>query len=564
MRNAAANIGLALLAGLSPRGGAAAMMLETPAAAHFEASPWFDWGWHGAYPRQSYRSFGAQSPKPNLLRRSDECDGSGLVFVEPRGVYVEAPGPVILDNDGNLVWTETRWGQAVDLKVQRYRNHDYITFWHGTEGAPNADGGYVMLDQSYQIYKTIRPVGNFDGDAHEFRITADGTALLSIRKEARAPATGDAIYDSIFQEIDIDSGALLFEWHASHHFAVSESKARPAPDGGPVDFFHLNSIDKGPDGNYLVSSEHLGAVACISRGDGHVVWQLGGAHNDFEDRSEGEATAFVSNRHATWLGNSTTLTLLDSGAAGGSRGKMIELDVVGRTATLVGAYREPRGLNAHGGSVQVLPGDNVLVGWEGAAGYTEFSPDGDVLCDTRLAPRLFANLGWVTNYRASKHRWVGRPSTVPDLAMRPDEDAVYVSWNGATEVDAWVLQSGPDRDGTTFVDHYVVDKVSFETRIPIPRHTEEYIRVVALDGDWRFLAHSHVVSKHSRTVARPLFAPLRRPTPQPLTLLVWALAGLAIATAAVYRHVTLCRRRRYLRLLRQETPAHEYKSAPKS
>lgn len=110
----------------------------------FVQSYWYDWGYYGAYPRQSYVSFGAESPLFNMPQKSDQCDPT-YTFLEPRGRYVQTPGPVIFDNDGNLIWTETKWGQARDLKVQQYRGKDYITFWHGTDLGSFGFGSYVMV-----------------------------------------------------------------------------------------------------------------------------------------------------------------------------------------------------------------------------------------------------------------------------------------------------------------------------------------------------------------------------------------------------------------------------------
>lgn len=105
---------------------------------------WFDWGWYGAYPHKNYESFGAQSPWPLVAKTDERCD-NGYIFAEPRGFYVDTPGPVILDNAGNLVWMETRWGEAMDVKVQRFNGKDYITFWHGTDNGTFGEGYYLMV-----------------------------------------------------------------------------------------------------------------------------------------------------------------------------------------------------------------------------------------------------------------------------------------------------------------------------------------------------------------------------------------------------------------------------------
>lgn len=117
---------------------------EARSAPYFEASTWYDWGLHGAYPRQSYQSFGGRSPKLNLVRRDSRCR-EGLVFLEPRGVYVDTPGPVIVDNDGNLVWMQTAWGEAMDVKVQQFNGSNYMTFWHGTDNGIFGEGAYIMV-----------------------------------------------------------------------------------------------------------------------------------------------------------------------------------------------------------------------------------------------------------------------------------------------------------------------------------------------------------------------------------------------------------------------------------
>lgn len=124
-----------------------AAALET----HAKASSLYGWGAYGAFPRISYQSFGAQSPWINVMQTDDRCD-DGYTFIEPRGIYVETPGPIILDNDGNLVWMQTKWGQAMDLKVQTFQGKDYITFWHGTDNGTFGEGFYLMVGR--QTHRT--------------------------------------------------------------------------------------------------------------------------------------------------------------------------------------------------------------------------------------------------------------------------------------------------------------------------------------------------------------------------------------------------------------------------
>ncbi|KAF5008601.1 hypothetical protein FDECE_5135 [Fusarium decemcellulare] len=520
------------------------------------SAAWYDWGWYGAYPRKSYESFGAQSPRPALVRTDERCD-TGYTFVEPRGVYVETPGPVILDNGGNLVWMETRWGQAMDLKVQSFNGKDYITFWHGTDNGTFGEGYYLMLDESYEVFKKVVPIGDFTGDLHEFRITDEGTALMTIYKRKSADLSiygieDGWIFDSIFQEIDLNTDELVFEWRASDHFPISRTVAPINGQGETAkhafDFFHINSVDKDDSGNYLISSRYFCNVAAISGKDGSVLWQLGGRNNSFEDLSGGAATNFNWNHHAAWVDNKI-LTLFDNGSNGEqkdakhSRGLMISVDTDAMTATLEQEYIPPQKILAGSqGSVQVLPNGNVLVGWGHVPAFTEFTRDGEVLCDTHIGPINFDHFGWAKNYRTFKYPWVGRPNTLPDIAMRPKKNALFVSWNGATEVASWQVQSAPEPSSKNFREHGSAKKTAFETKLTIPSNSDGYIRVAALDKDGNVLAHSPAVSKHENTVTELLDAPSRGAMMEPFQIFCLSLFGAVVGFFIVYYFRSTLRR----------------------
>lgn len=484
-------------------------------------SYWYDWGVYGAYPQRTYESFGAASPWTNILKYDSRCD-DGHVFIGPRGLSVPTPGPIILDKKGDLVWMETKWGQAMDLKVQSYQGNDYITFWTGTDNGTFGEGHYLMLDSSYEIFKIVKPADNLTGDLHEFRITDTGTALMTIYERRAADLTVYGIpqgwiYDSLFQEIDLATGDLLFQWRASDHYAINESRAPirsfgREPTNG-FDFFHINSIDKDNAGNYLISSRYMCALTYINQ-KGEIIWQLGGDKNNFTDLSGGAATNFTWQHHASWYENNS-LTIFDNGAydklhtAEYSRGLLVGLDYANMTATLVKDYVAPQHLLVPSqGSMQMLQDTgNVLVGWGHTPAYTEFSADGEVLCDVHIGAVSISFLGWCKNYRTFKSQWTGRPKTVPSVAMRPKEGILYVSWNGATDVEHWVLQSGAGQDDEAFVDIIAVTKESFETEILVPDEVQEYLRVAAVDQSGNVLAYSKPVSKRVETKTPPMTAP---------------------------------------------------------
>ena len=73
------------------------------------------------------------------------------------------------------------------------------------------------------------------------------------------------------------------------------------------------------------------------------------------------------------------------------------------SATLVREYTHPEKHFADAaGNMQVLPNGNVFIGWGRALGFSEFSKDGELLFDARLAPEN-------KSYRAFRFPWRGRP-----------------------------------------------------------------------------------------------------------------------------------------------------------
>jgi hypothetical protein len=94
------------------------------------------------------------------------------------------------------------------------------------------------------------------------------------------------VLDGIAQEIDIETGEVLFEWHSLDHVGLDESYRKPPKDSRwpfdyfrtrkLFDYFHINSIDVDPDGNLLVSSCTTFTVYKIDRETGEVLWRLGG------------------------------------------------------------------------------------------------------------------------------------------------------------------------------------------------------------------------------------------------------------------------------------------------
>ena len=113
------------------------------------------------------------------------------------------------------------------------------------------------------------------------------------RPEDREP---NWIWDGVLQEVDIETGELIFQWRASEHVDVHDTY-RSIYMGGthadPWDWYHINSIAKDELGNYLVSARYPHSVMYIDGKTKETIWQLGGKKNSFMDLSDGKSLDFA-------------------------------------------------------------------------------------------------------------------------------------------------------------------------------------------------------------------------------------------------------------------------------
>ncbi|RYP14716.1 hypothetical protein DL765_006186 [Monosporascus sp. GIB2] len=464
----------------------------------------FDQEAYGLHPMQKYRTIDAEVPLLNIIQYEPQCDKSLYTMMAPRGGQTQKPQVTILDPEGNLVWTMPwKEQQLYNLMVQEYRGEKYLTFWAGddTVGGHGAGKAY-MLDKNYNIFRMVNAANGRDLDLHDFRITKDGTALLTIYElydrnltelgqDREAP-----VWDCIIQEVDLDTGEALFEWRAMLTYPLGASFKEVDDDKKMGwDYFHINSVDKDSRGNYLVSSRYMHSLTYINGTTGDVIWILGGKMNMFKDLSGGNATSFQLQHDARWSPDEKTITMFDNKVDDWNleeglitRGLRIQVDEKNMTVKLVTEYINPHQFPAKSqGSLQELPNGNVLLGYGDSAAFTEFTHDGVPLCDTHFAPESRYTKSDVESYRVYKYEWHGWPTTKPDAVLAQDTTRkwnAYVSWNGATEVRKWVLQGSKGLNDTQeyWQNLDTALKKGFETSFEMKYWYPTYLRLVAKDS----------------------------------------------------------------------------------
>jgi Arylsulfotransferase (ASST) len=416
----------------------------------------------------------------------------GYVFLAPK-LRVAQAGPLILDDSGQVVWFKPLDTRGVtDFRVQRYHGQPVLTWWRGRNPPHARNGFYVIYDSTYHKVADVHAGNKLVGDIHEFRITPRDTALITIyhRRHADLSPVGGPkdgqVYDGIVQEIDIATKRVLFEWHSFPQVGVKESYARvprvrPGKRTSPYDYFHINSIDPEPNGNFLVSSRNTHALYEIDRSTGKILWRLGGKRSDFRF---GPGARFAW-QHDARRQPDGTITLFDNGAAPAvekfSRVLVLRVDEAARKVTLVRSYHHPRRLlSPYEGNAQFLPNGHVFVGWGSNPDFTEFDQNGRVVLDASFGRQGGRPGSEADSYRAYRFDWTGRPTDDPRVAMRPGK--LYVSWNGATGIERWDVFAGADPQHLRRVATHT--KTGFETAIPF-RAPAGYVEVqaVARDGD---------------------------------------------------------------------------------
>ena len=438
------------------------------------------------------------APPPVTVLRSSGNLANGLIFISPQGSAQADPahpigqGPEIIDNLGRPVWfnpvAATGGVSALDFRVQTYQGQPVLTWFQGA--AYNAKGAVAgtdyILDRTYNLIATVRAGNGLDADEHEFLITPQNTALISIYHLVSADlssvggATNGMAYEGVVQEIDIATGRVLLEWHSLPDVPVTDSYLAIPPasaSNAGYDYFHLNSVNLDTDGNLLVSSRHTWTVYKINRATGALMWKLGGKRSDF---ALGSGLPFAWQHNAMAV-DANTIRIFDNesnrtSVLPYSRVIWVQRDETAMTASVVRSIMHPDALSsAFMGNAQSLDNSDTFVGWGASARFSEFDANGQLVFDA-------AEPSGYNSYRSYRFPWVGRPTSDPTAVAQLNADgslSVHAVWNGATEVATWRVLGGSAPG--SLMPIAVASWNGLDTAIAVPAEIP-YVQVVALDA----------------------------------------------------------------------------------
>ena len=197
----------------------------------------------------------------------------------------------------------------------------------------------------------------------------------------------------IIQEIPADANEPVWTWNMLDHFSYAEVTYAqcfnnlPDADGGEVDVFHINSLDRVEEAgceplcDYVVSARHIDAVFRVDRVTGAVEWILSSEPSDplapgyVAPASGAPRMQIIDDPYggprrmhdARLMGNVLTMHDNRTGTSEPSRFVAYRLDVsdpLAPTATLIRQIDHPEGLTSNQlGSARLAEDGSVLVSW---------------------------------------------------------------------------------------------------------------------------------------------------------------------------------------------------------
>ena len=464
-----------------------------------------------------YHMFKTVDFEPPWLNTSHHgASSEGYLFFAPDGATPTQMAPVIMDMHGELVWNgPVEHGFA--FGKYEYRGEPVLAWWNGSlfpEPVGRGNGVIYIYNNKYEQTHRVTLEGNFlelvpgetfesNIDVHEILFTSKGSLVVTANNVTQADLTSVGgpvdgwVVDAQVYEIDIETNEVLFSWSSLDHldqlpftasvYALGTEGYTGANQSLAWGYFHINAAEP-YHGRYILSSRYLCSAVAIDGSDGRVKWRLNGRRGgDFDLIGSDDATGFcyqhdiriVDQRRA-----GLTLRMHDNHNSPvenntvPATAKILDLDFCTNEVSLVNRYWNHEGptFPTAQGNYQPLANANHFVGHGWIPVMEEFSPSGSILTTIQFGDAVLRSGGGylsaeepTLSYRDFKHQWVGCPSARPDAVVESSQGAlqVYMSWNGATEVEAWEVYGGSSAHALQHVA--TVPKNGFETNAKIDK-----------------------------------------------------------------------------------------------
>lgn len=466
------------------------------------------------WPYHTFKSANFTPPVLNITHHT--APSEGYLFFAPDGATEFQLAPFIMDMYGRLIW-QGPTEHAFNFGVQEYQGEPVLVWWNGTlypEPVGRGNGEIYVFNNEYEQIEKVTLAGDFleltpgltfpsNIDLHELLLTKNGSVILTANNVTQAnlssvggPPNGWTV-DSRMYEIDVATNKVLFEWSALDNldqipynitlYYLGAEGYTGENQSTAWDYFHINSVDT-YDGGYLVNSRYTASAFAIDAKDGRVKCWLSGVNGgDFKLVGSNGTTGFRYQHDMRVLeetASGVTLSMHDNHNSPienntvPSTAKAVAIDFDTKEVTLKHRFLNDSGpvFSTAQGNYQLLDTGNLFVGHGWIPILEEFSSSGEILTTIQFGvavPRpgggYESPLKPTLSYRGFKQHWVGCPKTKPDLVVESSEGSItlYVSWNGATEVEAWEIYAGSSKQELKCLRQ--VPKKGFETEVTVKK-----------------------------------------------------------------------------------------------
>ena len=275
--------------------------------------------------------------------------GSVGTSAQPGYLALSLPeGAVTVDNSGKVVW----YHHSPNGTLNSFQAHPVGSYTLLGTGPIETEFRVLnsLGEQTGTIACSGRPTRFHDlllGSGGDAWLLCDETRTMDLTAVGGQAAA--AVTATVVQHLSA-SGAVLWEWNAFDHFAITD---QPLADrtGPNVNFTHGNGLGFDSDSNLILGFRSLDEVTKVDRVTGAVIWRFGGLANEFTILGDPKGT-FQRQHGVRWAG-SNHVQLLDNGLSAPSRFVRYLLDPDAMTATMEWAFIDaPTTYTNVGGSTQ--------------------------------------------------------------------------------------------------------------------------------------------------------------------------------------------------------------------
>lgn len=327
-----------------------------------------------------------------------KIDDSGFIFLT--GGYGGYGPSIISAKDLSLVYADQGYNFAQAAHTATLFGEQVLVVYAGD--------AVRIYNKHYELLYAVTPQGDLRGsfaDSHEAHVTDDDTVALVVGRVEKADLSvigkgEDYLTNILIQEVEPRTNTVLFQFDLRSYFHVEDS-FWPYDGSGPYQFssafdlWHVNSVEKTPAGDFLVSSRHLHSIFLVDGVTREVRWVIGGKRGNFTDVSTNSSAVFHWQHNAHFTAENR-ISLFDNQAVfngfctgeetghGCSRGLEIEFDTKDWTYWVVNEWYHPQNIvSASRGGVSRTPKGNTLVAWGQNPMYTEYTPNGELVLDVQ-------------------------------------------------------------------------------------------------------------------------------------------------------------------------------------